>query len=69
MKPLSVGKIVNLPEQYHYTSWAELKASNTRMADVVSAAVLWRKAQNHWDDCDCEICTLIRAVDKYARSE
>jgi hypothetical protein len=46
-----------------------LEKQNERMADVVSAAILWRKAQNHWDDCDCEICTLIRAVDKYARSE
>jgi acyl-CoA-binding protein len=38
MKPLPVGKIVNLPEQYHYTSWAELKADNERLKKAVEEA-------------------------------
>jgi hypothetical protein len=48
----------------------ELKKSNQRMADVVSAAIRWRGENEEWGSgCDCERCVLIRAVDKYARSE
>jgi hypothetical protein len=45
-----------------------LEKENQRMADVVSAAVRWRtdwKCINSEPDCDCRICALIRAVDKY----
>jgi hypothetical protein len=55
---------------------AQLRTSNTRMADVVSAEVLWIKEFDNdvilfvrQGSCDCAYCTLIRAVDKYARSE
>ena len=56
-------------DSYRYISWAELRASNERMADVVSAALRWRQVvmakELPSSDCDCVNCTLTRACDKY----
>ena len=54
-------------ETYHYISWAELRASNERMADVVSAALRWRQVvmAKELPSSDCVNCTLTRACDKY----
>ena len=55
---------------------AQLRTSNQRMSDVVSAAVRagnWLKtevdAHKQVASCDCYECTLIRAVDKYIAEE
>ena len=63
-----------MSENYHYVSWAELKASNERMADVVSAAIRWREEIDKSLDvkdpgCDCPDCILYRAVEKYVAEE
>ena len=54
----------------------QLRTSNQRMSDVVSAAVRagnWLKtevdAHKQVASCDCYECTLIRAVDKYIAEE
>jgi hypothetical protein len=56
---------------YSRQELVQIRTSNQRMADVVSAAVRWNKewlgGQN--TDCDCAFCTLIRAVDKYIAEE
>ena len=54
-------------ETYHYISWAELRASNERMADVVSAALRFSEdlIESVDEDCDCATCNLKRATDKY----
>jgi hypothetical protein len=59
-----------------YADNAQLRTSNQRMADVVSAAILWIKEFDNdvilfarQGACDCAYCTLIRAVDKYTSEE
>jgi hypothetical protein len=50
---------------------AQLRTSNTRMADVVSAAVRWKEEIDKSLDvkdpgCDCPDCVLYRAVEIYS---
>jgi Zn-finger protein len=44
----------------------DMESSSRRMADVVSAAVMWRTNRDRClPECDCDRCILIRSVDKY----
>jgi hypothetical protein len=56
---------------YSRQELVQIRTSNQRMADVVSAAVRWRQVvmakELPSSDCDCVNCELTRAVEIYVR--